>query len=247
MAKGIYKITNDRTGELYVGQAKNLDSRWDRHLRELANGNHHNIGMQKDYDRGDTFSFEVLEELPNATKADLYNKEAQYVKKYNCFREGYNQTPGGAMDQFKGKYEYGGGRLPVEKYKHLEYSNIVKNREIHVPNSIENNEVINSKMKLITILGFIFSILSYFSFTSFPRYGYDLMSIPFAILALACAFYIIFNKQSNFKIFGIIILLLLLTLFGSSTIFNFYIYVFVMLIGLIFVVYYIIKFIKSHS
>lgn len=117
MAKGIYKITNDRTGEVYVGQAKNLDSRWNRHLNELVNGKHHNSGMQKDHDRGDTFSFEILEELPNATKADLYNKEAQYVKKYNCFREGYNQTPGGAMDQFKGRYEYGGGRLPLYKYK----------------------------------------------------------------------------------------------------------------------------------
>ena len=39
------------------------------------------------------------------------------IKKFNSFREGYNQTPGGAMDQFKGRYEYGGGRLPVEKYQ----------------------------------------------------------------------------------------------------------------------------------
>ncbi|MBQ6629891.1 MAG: GIY-YIG nuclease family protein [Methanobrevibacter sp.] len=117
MAKGIYKITNDRTGEVYVGQAKNIESRWNRHLRELAKGQHHNSGMQKDHDIGDTFSFEILEEIPNATKADLYNKEAHYVKKYNSFREGYNQTPGGAMDQFKGKYEYGGGRLPSEKHK----------------------------------------------------------------------------------------------------------------------------------
>ena len=117
MVKGVYKITNDRTGEVYIGQAVNLDSRKNRHLRELAQGKHHNTGMQKDHDRGDTFSFEILEELPDATKADLLNKESQYIKKYNCFREGYNQTPGGAMDQFQGRYEYGGGRLPIEKYQ----------------------------------------------------------------------------------------------------------------------------------
>lgn len=117
MAKGIYKITNNRTGEVYIGQAQNLDSRLNRHLRELAQGKHHNNGMQRDHNRGDTFSFEVLEKLPNATKADLYNSEAQYISKFNSFREGYNQTPGGVMDQFKGKYEYGGGRLPPEKYQ----------------------------------------------------------------------------------------------------------------------------------
>ena len=114
--KGIYKLTNDRTGEVYIGQSQNLDSRVNRHFRELVKGEHHNSGIQKDHNRGDTFTFEVLKELPDASSADLKNMESHYVNKFNCFREGYNLTPGGAMDQFKGKYEYGGGRLPPEKY-----------------------------------------------------------------------------------------------------------------------------------
>ncbi len=117
MVKGIYKITNNRTGEVYIGQAKDLKRRENTHFRQLAQGKHHNLGLQEDHDRGDSFSFEILEELPDATLADLYNKESHYIKKFNSFREGYNQTPGGAMDQFKGRYEYGGGRLPVEKYQ----------------------------------------------------------------------------------------------------------------------------------
>ena len=117
MAKGIYKITNNRTSEVYIGQTGNLDSRRNTHFRELAQGKHINKGMQKDHNCGDTFTFEIIELLPNATLADLKNKESQYITKFNSFREGYNQTPGGAMDQFKGKYEYGGGRLPPEKYK----------------------------------------------------------------------------------------------------------------------------------
>ena len=117
MVKGIYKITNDRTGEIYVGQSVNIDSRKNKHLRELAKGTHHNKGLQKDHNLGDTFTFEILEELSDATMADLKNKESHYVTKFNSFREGYNLTPGGAMDQFKGKYKYGGGRLPSEKYK----------------------------------------------------------------------------------------------------------------------------------
>ena len=83
----------------------------------MAQGKHHNSGLQEDHNKGDTFSFEVIEELPDATLADLKNKESHYINKFNSFREGYNQTPGGAMDQFQGRYEYGGGRLPVEKYQ----------------------------------------------------------------------------------------------------------------------------------
>ena len=115
MAKGVYKITNDRTGEVYVGQAKDLKRRENTHFRQLAQGKHHNSGLQEDHNKGDTFSFEVIEELPDATLADLKNKESHYINKFNSFREGYNQTPGGAMDQFQGRYEYGGGRLP-DKY-----------------------------------------------------------------------------------------------------------------------------------
>ena len=46
--KGIYKLTNDRTGEFYIGQSQNLDSRVNRHFRELVKGEHHNSGIQKD-------------------------------------------------------------------------------------------------------------------------------------------------------------------------------------------------------
>lgn len=120
MVEGVYKITNDRTSEVYIGQTTDLDSRKNTHFRELAQGKHINKGMQKDHNRGDTFTFEIIEQMPNATLADLKNKESQYINKFNSFREGYNRTPGGAMDQFKGRYKYGGGRLPPEKYKPTE-------------------------------------------------------------------------------------------------------------------------------
>ena len=72
MVKGIYKITNNRTGEVYIGQSKDIESRKNTHFKELSQREHHNNGMQNDYSSGDTFSFEILEEMPNATKADLY-------------------------------------------------------------------------------------------------------------------------------------------------------------------------------
>ena len=116
MVKGIYKITNNRTGEVYVGQSFNVFARRGKHFKELTLGTHHNKGLQEDHDRGDTFTFEVLEKMPEATREDLEEREIYYINKFNSFYEGYNQTPGGEYDKYKGRYEYGGGRLPFSKY-----------------------------------------------------------------------------------------------------------------------------------
>ena len=100
MVKGIYKITNDRTGEVYIGQSMNIDARKASHFEELENGTHHNRGMQEDYNLGDTFSFELLEEV-NGTRKDLHECEMSYISDYNSFYAGYNQTPGGNMISIK--------------------------------------------------------------------------------------------------------------------------------------------------
>ena len=107
---GIYKITNDRTGETYIGQSKNIERRIKSHEKELRQGTHHNKGMQWDYLKGDTFTYTVLEETsPN--KQVLNQKEEKYISQYNSFNQGYNQTPGGQYDKYKGYYGHGGGRL----------------------------------------------------------------------------------------------------------------------------------------
>lgn len=107
---GIYKITNDRTGETYIGQSKNIERRIKSHENELRQGTHHNRGMQSDYLRGDTFTYTILEETsPN--RQTLHQKEERYISKYNSFNQGYNQTPGGQYDKYKGYYGHGGGRL----------------------------------------------------------------------------------------------------------------------------------------
>lgn len=117
MTAGIYRFINNRTGEVYVGQSFNVYARRGKHHKELTLGTHHNRGLQEDHNRGDTFTFEVLEKMPNATRADLEKREIYYIEKFNSFYEGYNQTPGGEYDKYKGRYEYGGDRLPFHKYK----------------------------------------------------------------------------------------------------------------------------------
>ena len=109
MTKGIYKITNNRTGESYIGQTNNLERRKKEHFDELAMRCHHNRGMQSDYNCGDRFTFTVLEEV-NGNRRDLHEQEKFYIQLYDTFYHGYNQTPGGEYDQYKGAYMNGGGR-----------------------------------------------------------------------------------------------------------------------------------------
>ena len=107
---GIYKITNDRTGETYIGQSKNIEKRIRSHENELRQGTHHNRGMQSDYLRGDTFTSTILEKT-SSDRQTLHQKEEKYISQYNTFNQGYNQTPGGQYDKYQGYYGHGGGRL----------------------------------------------------------------------------------------------------------------------------------------
>lgn len=116
MKSGIYRFINNRTGEVYVGQSHNVYARRGKHYKNLSMGTHHNRGMQEDYDNGDTFTFEILEEIPDATKEELDEREVYYIELFDSFYSGYNQTPGGEYDKYKGKYEYGGDRLPYSEY-----------------------------------------------------------------------------------------------------------------------------------
>lgn len=60
---GVYKITNVATGIKYIGSAKNIASRWDRHIRNLKEGTHMNKPLQEAYNTygSDNFTFEVVE------------------------------------------------------------------------------------------------------------------------------------------------------------------------------------------
>lgn len=108
-------------------------------------------------------------------------------------------------------------------------------QEANVKNMID----LESKLKKITIVGVISSVLSWVFFMKMIMFGNytDLWSIPLAILGLGSAFYIL-SKKSKYRLFGAIILLILLTLFGSQTFFSLYIYIFVIIIAIILGIYY---------
>lgn len=91
---GIYKITNQKTGECYIGQAKDVRKRWNEHCRagigiDTPQGNKLYKAMQEyglEY-----FSFELLEEC---TADKLNEKERYFIELYSADTLGYNSTKG---------------------------------------------------------------------------------------------------------------------------------------------------------
>jgi group I intron endonuclease len=79
---GIYKITNNTTGQIYVGSAKNFDRRWGDHQAQLLLNKHCNKNLQNSFNKHGliVFSFEIVKIL------EPYNKEI-YFKEENITME----------------------------------------------------------------------------------------------------------------------------------------------------------------
>lgn len=90
---GIYKIENTLNGKVYIGQAVNIEVRWEQHKEAIqystkswypeARAESHSIN---------DFSFEVLQEC---TPSELNELEEYWIKKYDSFNIGYNKTADG--------------------------------------------------------------------------------------------------------------------------------------------------------
>ena len=63
MESGIYKIINIITNKFYLGSAKNLTKRWQRHLNALTKDKHENIYLQRAFKKygKENFRFEIIE------------------------------------------------------------------------------------------------------------------------------------------------------------------------------------------
>ena len=83
---GIYKIINELNQDCYIGSSIKIKSRWTRHKKDLKNGNHHSIILQRSVEKYgiENFKFLILEEC---LKEDLLIREQYYLDlekpKYN--------------------------------------------------------------------------------------------------------------------------------------------------------------------
>lgn len=64
---GVYTITNLKNGKVYIGSTVNFENRWDRHKDDLRHVHHHNIYLQRAWNKSgeDSFEFGILEYLDN--------------------------------------------------------------------------------------------------------------------------------------------------------------------------------------
>ena len=91
---GIYKLTNQKTGECYIGQSRDIKKRIYEHMRaglgvDTPSGNQLYIAMQE-YGL-DNFSIELLEEC---NPEELNKKEKYFIELYQSNIVGYNISGG---------------------------------------------------------------------------------------------------------------------------------------------------------
>jgi hypothetical protein len=91
---GIYKITNQQTNEVYIGQAVDIATRWKQHAKcglgiDTPQNNKLYKAMQEDGIWN--FSWELLEECKSS---ELNKKEREYIELYQSKDYGYNTLAG---------------------------------------------------------------------------------------------------------------------------------------------------------
>ena len=91
---GIYKITNQTTDQVYIGQARDMAARWKEHAKcgldiDRPAGNKLYQAMMEDGLQN--FSWELLEEC---SATELNEKERKYIELYQSAKFGYNSNKG---------------------------------------------------------------------------------------------------------------------------------------------------------
>lgn len=92
----IYKVENLINHKCYIGQARDVRKRWNRH--RTAPFNENDVAYDYPLYRAirkyglENFSFEILEECDTQ---NLNEREKFYINKYDTYFHGYNQTLGG--------------------------------------------------------------------------------------------------------------------------------------------------------
>lgn len=93
---GIYCITNKINNKKYIGQSIDIYKRWKEHKRTAfdyknKNSNLHLYNAMRLYGI-ENFDFEIIEECPIE---ELDEKEIYYIKLFDSYNTGYNNTYGG--------------------------------------------------------------------------------------------------------------------------------------------------------
>lgn len=92
----IYSIRNTANNKRYIGISSDYPNRKRIHIWGMKNGRHKNLKLQRAVDKYgfDAFQFEVIEELNDDDRLLALTKEHEFIRKYDSYYNGYNQSEG---------------------------------------------------------------------------------------------------------------------------------------------------------
>ena len=96
---GVYKITNQINGKVYIGQSVDLHSRLTNHIKAsigIGTIAHQLIHDAMAENGIENFTFEIIEKCE---KEQLNKKEKLWIETYASDKYGYNRTAGGAKEE----------------------------------------------------------------------------------------------------------------------------------------------------
>lgn len=88
----IYEIKNKNSGYRYIGCSKNYKERWNEHLKGLKTNTHHNVHLQRAWNKYGESAFEFNVLLQVESEKTMFLEEARMIEQedmlYNIFEGG---------------------------------------------------------------------------------------------------------------------------------------------------------------
>lgn len=132
---GIYKITNTINNKCYIGQSRDIKTRWAKHLSSYKSSPEWKLYRAFKKYGIEAFKFEVIEQCQIE---ELNDKEVFWIEYYDSFNTGYNMTLGGEAcngTNDKKVYQYDLSGQFIKEYKsahdaarenNIQFTNICK-------------------------------------------------------------------------------------------------------------------------
>lgn len=144
---GVFNIVNKRTGKKYTAGSTNMDQLMNKYDYEMEHGTHHNEGLRKDGEEGDTFRFEVVsrdceneDEVRALRDAEIHrNRKNTYNKDVNIYFDGGNPNA---------EFPHGKRTGKLNNVEHFPTShNNIKPKEVKSKRTMQNTKLLNDYAK----------------------------------------------------------------------------------------------------